>query len=104
MVAGVDRETVVNPAEGNGRPPRGANGKWEKSTPKCPIVLPPNTPLTFEQAARCCGVRLKQARRYMAEPSFKEAFDAVLASYRASLEPGNIAMALSIRDDTAQPA
>jgi hypothetical protein len=35
----------------------------------------------------------------MADPAFKAAFDSVLAGYRASLSPGNIAVALRIRDD-----
>jgi hypothetical protein len=45
------------------------------------------------------GIKLKQARRYMADPDFKRNFDGALAGYRASLAPGNIAVALSIRDD-----
>jgi hypothetical protein len=64
-----------------------------------PITLPARTPLTFEQACRAVGLKLKQARRYMADPDFKRNFDGVLAGYRASLAPGNIAVARSIRDD-----
>jgi hypothetical protein len=63
-----------------------------------------HVPLSLEQAARFVGMRLRRARALRMTPEFCEHMRMATANYRACLEPGNIAMALEIRDDRGNKA
>jgi hypothetical protein len=61
-------------------------------------------PMSLEIAARFVGMRVTRARWLLTTPEFRSAFDTAIEAYRATLEPGNLAMALRIRDDATQRA
>lgn len=55
--------------------------------------------MSVEVAARVTGMSVKRARRLQTDPNFVAALKSAVEAYRKTLEPGSIAMALSIRDD-----
>lgn len=67
-------------------------------------TIPAGRPLTLTQAARANGLLMKGVRRLAADADFQRAFREAVEAYRATLEPGNIAMGLQIRDDPASTA
>ncbi len=56
-------------------------------------------PLSLPAAAAACGVGVRTVRNIAGSKLFQDAFAAEVESYRQSLEPGNLAVALSIRDE-----
>ena len=62
-------------------------------------LIPANTPLDLRAAARAVGMSTKRARMLQQDAAFQSAFKTAVEAYRATLEPGNLAMALEIRDD-----
>ncbi len=56
-------------------------------------------PLSLPAAAAACGLGVRAVRDMARSAAFQDAFMAEVESYRQSLEPGNLACALSIRDD-----
>jgi hypothetical protein len=55
-------------------------------------------PLSLQAAAIACGVGVRTVKSIARSKLFQEAFAAEVEVYRQSLEPGNLAVALSIRD------
>jgi len=66
-------------------------------------MLPANTPLSIEDAARASGVNLKKARALQLDPAFGEAIKSAVETRRQCLEPRVLAMAVEIMDDRSNP-